>query len=62
MPAVFFNYHIGGLSVSVTPESNGLFAFLVTLCAIVGGTYTLASFLDTILHRIFGKSEYTLIE
>jgi hypothetical protein len=55
MPVLYFNYHIGGLVVSISPGENGfsLFSFLIRLCAIIGGTYTIANFLDNFLHKFF---------
>jgi hypothetical protein len=62
MPVLYFNYHIGGLTVFISPEESGLLSFIIKLCAIIGGTYTLASFMDTVLNRIFGnKNNYKLI-
>lgn len=45
MPALYFNYHIGGLAVNVLPEKDGIALFLIRLCAIIGGLYTLANFI-----------------
>ncbi len=44
MPMVWFNYYIGGLTVYVLPENDSIAVFLIRLCAIVGGVYTLANF------------------
>mgnify|MGYP003688001343 CR=1 FL=1 len=55
MPVLYFNYHIGGLTVFVTPKTDSFLEFLIGLCAIVGGTYTIASLLDTVLNRLFGN-------
>jgi hypothetical protein len=64
MPSLFFNYNIGGLTVLVTPESDSLSSFLVKLCAIVGGTYTIAAFIDTALDHVMQdrKKQYELIK
>ena len=45
MPVVWFNYHIGGLAVNVLPDKDGIIMFLIRLCAIIGGVYTLCNFL-----------------
>lgn len=58
MPVLYFNYQIGGLTVQVLPDSDSIFVFLVKLCAIVGGTYTLAVFLDNFLNSLFRKNGY----
>ena len=64
MPALYFNYHIGGLTVLVSPEGDSLSSFLIKLCAIIGGTYTIASFIDNIVDHWTEerKKSYTLIE
>lgn len=64
MPSLFFNYNIGGLTVVVSPESDSLSGFLVKLCAIIGGTYTIASFIDTALDHMIQdrKKQYELIK
>jgi hypothetical protein len=63
MPSLYFNYHIGGLVVEVRPESDRLSTFLIKLCAIIGGTYTLASFLDHALDSLFDerRNRYQLV-
>ena len=60
MPALFFNYHIGGLTVVVSPEGDSFASFLIKLCAIIGGTYTIASFFDTALDHLIDdrKKQY----
>ena len=64
MPSLYFNYHIGGLTVEVRPESGSLSAFLIKLCAIIGGTYTVAAFVDNALDHIIGGrgQQYELIK
>ncbi len=62
MAVVYFDFHVGGLTVEVKAEDSSLPNFLVHLCAIIGGIYTLANFVDNFLHAIFGgKKEYQLI-
>jgi hypothetical protein len=61
MPVVWFNYHIGGLTVNVIPEKDGIAVFLIRLCAIVGGVYTLANFVANWLLAMFRKSGYQLV-
>ena len=53
MPSLYFNYQIGGLLVEVKPNTDSLSIFLIKLCAIIGGTYTIASFLDSALDVMF---------
>ena len=64
MPSLYFNYNIGGLTVLVSPEGDSLSSFLIKLCAIVGGTYTMASFLDNALDHFIDDrhKQYELIK
>lgn len=64
MPSLYFNYNIGGLTVVVSPESDSLSTFLIKLCAIVGGTYTIASFIDNALDHMLNdrRKQYELIK
>lgn len=59
MPAVYFNYAIGGMVVDIYPKRMSLLQFIIQLCAIVGGAYTIASLLDSFFNRIIKpKNEY----
>ena len=61
MPALYFNYHIGGIKVSYEPKRNAFFGFLLNLCAVIGGIYALASFLNNTLQIFVSSSGYELI-
>ncbi len=61
MPVVWFNYHIGGLSVNVLPEKDGVAVFLIRLCAVIGGVYTLANFVANWLLAVGTKTGYELV-
>lgn len=37
----------------VKPETDSLSGFLIKLCAIIGGTYTIAGFIDNALDQMF---------
>jgi len=59
MPSLYFNYHIGGLQVYIFPRSHVLSTFVLNLFAIIGGIYTLASFIDHMIHQYTGsKNQY----
>lgn len=62
MPVVWFNYHIGGLTVNVLPEKDGIAVFFIRLCAIIGGMYTLANFLANWLLSMQKKNGYELVK
>lgn len=63
MPAVYFNYGIGGMIVDIYPDRISFLHFIIELCAIIGGAYMIASILDGVLNRVFkGKGqEYELV-
>lgn len=62
MPAVFFNYGVGGMIVDIYPNRMSLLQFMIELCAIIGGAYMLASILDGLLNRAFGDPhKYELV-
>ena len=63
MPSLYFNYAIDGLVVEIAPMTDGLSAFLIKLCAIVGGTYAVASFIDHAIDSIIDdrRKQYELI-
>jgi hypothetical protein len=52
MPAVYFNYGIGGMIVDIYPDRMTILQFLIQLCAIIGGAYMIASILDGLCNRL----------
>ena len=63
MPSLYFNYHIGGMKVFITPFRFRFSSFLLQMFAILGGIYTIASFVDHMVHQAIGsKNEYNLIK
>jgi len=63
MPSLYFNYHVGGFAVALYPLRNRLTNFLYTLFAVLGGIYTIASFVDNMLNQYIGsKHQYELIK
>lgn len=61
MPGLWFNYQIGGLAVNVLPEKDGIVVFLIRLCAVIGGIYTLANFIANWLIHVFRTNGYQLV-
>lgn len=55
MPGVFFSYELSPLMVKYTEKSNSLSHFLVNICGIIGGIFTVASLLDGVLHKVERK-------
>lgn len=59
MPALYFNYHIGGTRVYVSTWKGFFGTFLLNVCAVIGGIYALGSFLNNLLHILVNdKSGY----
>lgn len=52
MPGVFFSYELSPLMVKYTQKSNSFSHFLVNICGIIGGIFTVAGLLDSIFHRV----------
>lgn len=48
-PSVFFNYDISPMIVIYTEHRKPFTSFLTSVCAIIGGVYTIAAILDTII-------------
>ena len=50
-PAVVFDYDLSPIQVVIREERERLLDFIVSLCAIVGGIFTVASMVDSIVFR-----------
>lgn len=61
MPAVYFNYHIGGTKVSYETKRYAFSFFLINICAVIGGIYSIAQISYNVLHAIFG-TKFNYIE
>jgi hypothetical protein len=49
-PAIYFRYDLSPVTVKFTHIAESLFHFLVQVCAIVGGVFTVAGIVDSIIH------------
>lgn len=54
MPGAFFQYELSPLMVKYTQKQRSLGHFLTNVCAIIGGVYTVAGRIDSILHYVVG--------
>lgn len=54
IPAIWFRYDLNPITVKYTEKRQPLYSFLTTVCAIVGGTFTVAGLIDSF---IFSASE-----
>ena len=63
MPCLYFNYNIGGLTIVVSTDTDSLSAFLIKLCSVLGGTYSIAAFIDSAIDKLFNdrRKEVKLI-
>ena len=51
-PAVYFHYEISPIMAKHTQKRRSYSSFLTSLCAIVGGVFAVAGFVDSWIHRI----------
>jgi hypothetical protein len=59
-PVIWFRYDLSPITVKYTKKYKPLYSFLTTVCAIVGGTFTVAGIIDSMLFTaagIFKKAE-----
>ena len=50
MPTAKFTYDLSPIQIVVKEEARKWYHFLTTTCAIVGGVFTIAGILDSILY------------
>lgn len=51
MPGIFFQYELSPLMVKYTERSRSFGHFATNVCAIIGGVYTVAGLIDTLLYH-----------
>ena len=52
LPAVYFHYELSPIMAKVTEGRRSFGSFLVGLCAIVGGVFTVAGMLGSCIFRL----------
>ncbi|XP_076367826.1 endoplasmic reticulum-Golgi intermediate compartment protein 1-like isoform X1 [Tachypleus tridentatus] len=60
IPAIWFRYDLNPITVKYTEKRQPLYSFITTVCAIVGGTFTVAGIIDSVIFtasEIFKKAE-----
>ncbi|XP_075261608.1 endoplasmic reticulum-Golgi intermediate compartment protein 1-like [Convolutriloba macropyga] len=60
LPAIWFKYQLTPITIKYSLEDKPFYHFLTTICAIVGGTFTVAGIIDSCLftaHEVFRKIE-----
>jgi len=48
---IVFNYSIQQVSVLYSNKRENIFQFLINLCAIVGGVFTVTKMFDGVIHK-----------
>lgn len=51
IPGLFFRYDLSPVTVKFTLTKESFFRFLVQICAIIGGIFTVAGIIDAVLHK-----------
>lgn len=51
LPALFFRYDLSPVTVRFTQYRENFLHFLVQICAIVGGVFTVAGIIDGMIHK-----------
>ncbi|KAL4479478.1 hypothetical protein ABPG72_011800 [Tetrahymena utriculariae] len=51
LPAVFFRYDLSPVTVQFSQTTESFLHFLVQVCAIIGGVFTVAGIIDSLVHR-----------
>ncbi|XP_054723272.1 endoplasmic reticulum-Golgi intermediate compartment protein 1-like [Uloborus diversus] len=54
MPAIWFRYDLTPITVKYIETRQPLYSFLTTVCAIVGGTFTVAGIIDSLIFTASG--------
>ncbi|XP_006825973.1 endoplasmic reticulum-Golgi intermediate compartment protein 1-like [Saccoglossus kowalevskii] len=60
MPAIWFRYDISPITVKYHEKRAPFYTFITTICAIVGGTFTVAGIIDSMIYsasEVFKKAE-----
>ena len=48
---ITFNYQISPIAVHYSNAKENIFQFLINICAIIGGVFTVASIIDRLIHK-----------
>jgi len=51
VPAVYFRYDLSPVTVKFSLKKESFFHFLVQICAIIGGIFTVAGIIDSLIHK-----------
>ena len=48
---LMFNYELSPITVQYYQDKENIFEFLIHICAVVGGIFTIASIIDAFIHK-----------
>ena len=48
---IVFNYQVSPIAVHYTNSKENIFQFLINICAIIGGIFTVAGIVDAMIHK-----------
>lgn len=51
IPAAKFSFHLSPIQIVVKEEVKEIYKFVTSLCAIIGGVFTVAGILDSLVHQ-----------
>jgi len=54
VPEAKFSYDLSPMAVVVTSKGRRWYDFVTSVCAIIGGTFTVVGLIDTLLHKMKG--------
>ena len=57
LPAIYFHYELSPIMAKLTESRKPYSRFLVGLCTVVGGVFTVAGMVDSLLHRVTRKRD-----
>ncbi|CAF3596119.1 unnamed protein product [Rotaria sp. Silwood1] len=60
IPTIWFRYDIMPITVKYTEHRQKLYTFITSICAVVGGSFTVASIIDSLVfstRELFKKFE-----
>jgi len=59
--SIYFRYELSPVTVRYTQSGQSAFTFIVQICAIIGGIFTVVGIIDSLLHAsvkaLFGKKD-----
>ena len=48
---IVFNYQISPIAIHYSNQKENIFQFLINICAIIGGIFTVSGIIDSLIHK-----------